>query len=163
MRPILLISILVSGTSFAQVASYVGEKPNAVGCADTFVVAPTITSAAVPGVDQQDLTNASNSLASAVSHKVKGSEILQPTDITKIDECHSKVVVVKVKNYHTEPARMGQNRGILAVQLLYFDSPASSTPVQTKDFEHSGAVHWGDTTPFENAVKSVASAIRHGL
>jgi len=44
---------------------------------------------------------------------------------------------------------------------LYFDSPKSQTPSDTKDFEDSGAVHWGDTTPFENAVKAVARRMRH--
>jgi hypothetical protein len=58
---------------------------------------------------------------------------------------------------------MGQHRGYIAVQLLYFDSPKSQTPTETKEFEESGAVHWGDSTPFANAVKAVASKMRHGL
>lgn len=154
--------LLLPGVSLAQVSSYVGKNPTAANCAGTIVVAPTITREAVSGVDQEDLTNGANSLAGAVASKVKGAEIVQPADVAKIDACASKVIVVRLKGYHTEPARMGQHRGFLAVELLYFDSPQSKTPSNTKSFEESGAVHWGDTTPFENAVKSVVSAIRHG-
>lgn len=109
------------------------------------------------------MTNAANSLASAVTDKVKGSEVLQPADLAKIDDCTSKVVVVRLKSYHTEPASMGQHRGFITVQLLYFDSPKSKSPSETKEFEAKGDVHWGDSTPFANAVKAVVNTMRKKL
>jgi hypothetical protein len=164
MRTVLLVVALIPVVPLAQIANYVGKNAAIASCASTFVVAPTITAEMLGGdFEPDELTNASNSLASAVASHLKGSEILQPGDISKIEDCTSKVVVVRLKSYHTEPARMGQHRGYIVVQLLYFDSPKSQTPTETKEFEDSGAVHWGESTPFANAVKSVAKTIRHGL
>lgn len=163
MRRIPAFLLLLPTVSFAQVSNYVGKNPTNASCASTFVVAPTITPDVVSGVDQEDLSNGASTLASAVTSKVKDAEIVRPDDIARIDDCASQVIVVRLKSYHTEPARMGQHRGFLSVELLYFESPKSKSPTATRAFEASGDVHWGDTTPFENAVKAVAGSMRHKL
>jgi len=163
MPTILLLIALLPVVPVAQVSNYVGK--NALpGCASTFVVAPTITNDMLGAdIDQEDRTNAANSLAGAVAGKLKGSEVVQPGDIAKIEGCTSVVVVVRLKGYHTEPARMGQHRGFITVQLLYFDSPKTEKPTETKEFDASGEVHWGDSTPFANAVTAVVKTMRKKL
>ena len=165
MRAALVLVALLPTVTLAQVGNYVGANPKAAICAaSTFVIAPTLTVENVgASLDPEDLGNAASTLASAVVYGIKGSEIIQPSNLATIDYCASTVVVLRLKSYHTESARMGQHRGFIAVQVLFFDSPKSQTPTNTKDFDASGAVHWGDSTPFANAVKSVASKIRHGL
>lgn len=159
-----LIIVLAAGFAFSQVAEYLSEGPTGSECARTLVVAPMISQEDLGGEFEPDeLTNASNMLANTVAKKYKETIVVSTGNLKKLENCNSSVIAVRLKSYHKEPARMGQFRGFITIDVLYFDSPQSAKPSEIKTFEASGKVHWGDSTPFANAVESVCRKIRYGL
>jgi hypothetical protein len=147
----------------AQISNYL-ENESVARCAGTLVVAPKITAEMLGGsFEPHGLTNASNMLARAVAEKYDNSEIIQAADLGTIDGCSSPVIVVKLKSYHKEAARIGQFRGYITVQVLFFDTSASKKPREIREFSARGGVFWGDSTPFNKALDSVVGQMRASL
>jgi hypothetical protein len=167
MRKVLLLQLIICATVFSQLDSYVnktGSELTANECGKTIIVAPKITAEILGGnFDSSELKSARFLLSKAVSDKIKNSTIIEPENLNSITNCESKVIVIKLMSYHKEPARLGQFRGFITIQILFFQTPKSPTPESTQEFSDHGGVHWGDSEPFFKAVNSICSKIKWEL
>lgn len=163
MHKMILFTLFFASLMSAQISSYLESSPQG-ECAPVIIIAPEIKAKMLGGdFESEELTNASNMLASAVSNNYKKSKIIQKTDLESIKNCNSNVVVVKLINYYKEPARMGQFRGHISVEILFFPSPHHPEPTNKYKFNAKGGVHWGDSTPFFNAIGAVSKKIKRGF
>jgi hypothetical protein len=164
MSKVILLHLFIWATVFSQIDIYVnktGSELTANECGKTIIVAPKITQEILGGnFDSSELKSARFLLSKAVSDKINGSTIIEPENLNSITNCESKVIVIKLISYHKEPARLGQFRGFITIQLLFFQTPKSPTPESIQEFSDHGGIHWGDSEPFFKAVNSVCSKIK---
>ena len=139
-------------------------KRKTIDCESLFIVRPEVNAENVGNnFEQAEFLIASNMVASAILSKYVGGTIIYPEDLPLIKNCNSQIILVEVKLYHTEPARMGQNVGIVTILIKFYDPTNSTKPHSQREFSAKGERHWGDSVPLQSAFKSVSEEIKRKL
>lgn len=130
-------------------------------CTEVFVVRPQMDVSTFPGNFQEsELLSASNTIADAIVKNLKSpNTIITNEDIEAIQNCNSRLIIAKVKSYHTERAILGQYTGVITISISSFNSPRQEAPTSIKEFNATGARHWGQLGPLQNALHTVCRDI----
>jgi hypothetical protein len=111
----------------------------------------------------EEIKNASNMLTDVVLDKYPSASLINFNELGDISKCHSRLIRIKLLNYHTESVRMGQHKGFITIQIIEVFPQQSGTlpPAQYIDqYEASGGINWGNSQPFADAVKAVCREIK---
>lgn len=162
MRKIFLFLLTSVFIAYPQIDKYLDDTSSTVvECADYFIIRPTITSNIVGfDINNDESHNASSMICYTIKDKLKGSVVIKKDELDNLKDCKGQIFIVKVENYHTEPARLSQNKGTITVVVYIFRTLKDKEPYKKFIFIADGDRHWGDTTPFENAVKAVSKEIK---
>jgi TolB-like protein len=74
--------------------------------------------------------------------------------------CSAPVIRCFLNSYTTRPTKFGQREGTLNLTLAIYDSYQAKDALCVFRKEATGENHWGDKTPFSNAIEAVAGAMK---
>lgn len=129
---------------------------------EVFIVRPDMKPELVPGSYEDDeLLSAANMVVDAIMSSVSApSAIIAVDELPSVEKCSGRLIVIRVKSYHKEPARMGQYEGVVTVSIESYNQIGQESPARVDQFTAKGGRHWGDSVPLENAFEAVSKKIR---
>jgi len=136
-------------------------------CAEVIVVRPLFSADELGGSFTDDeLRYASNRIAATIAARYETNTIVWPDQLEELRQCPAKYVSAVLISYHREPAARGQWYGCLSMELRFYKGPTGPDQpeaVRRLKFEIIGRRHWGDSTPFSNAVARLCETIQYHL
>jgi hypothetical protein len=83
--------------------------------------------------------------------------------ISQAPDCAVPVIRPRLNSYTTRPTKFGQKEGTLNLSLALYESPTAKDPLCVVNTVATGENHWGDRTPFTNAIEAVADKLKKDL
>jgi TolB-like protein len=80
-----------------------------------------------------------------------------------LDGCNAVIVRVVFDSYTTKPEARGQIEGTATVFLDFYEGTAAAKPAFRAKVSRTGARHWGEYEPFENAFEEIGESIEEDL
>ena len=83
--------------------------------------------------------------------------------LSQAADCGAPVIRPVLNSYITRPTKLGQKEGTLNLSLALYESWSAKVPLCVFGKEATGENHWGDRTPFSNAIEAVADKLKKDL
>jgi len=77
--------------------------------------------------------------------------------------CDPVIIRVNILNYNKKPSGSSQFAGTVDLELEFYENRSAATPAFKVKMSETGARHWGDYEPFENAMTEVGEEIADNL
>jgi len=86
-------------------------------------------------------------------------EVAPREGLLQLPGCRAIVIRLRLDKYMVKPDTRDQVTGTAAVTLRFYDGTDAAQPFHEISFEKTGARHWGEAVPFENAFEEIAESV----
>jgi TolB-like protein len=86
-------------------------------------------------------------------------EIAGADELAAMPGCKSIVVRIRLLNYSTAPGTRDQVKGTAEVAVEFYDGTDATSPYHSETIKETGAQHWGEYEPFQNAFEEIAETL----
>lgn len=80
-------------------------------------------------------------------------------NIAAMSGCKAIIIRITLEDYTTKAGSRNQVVGTATVTFSYFEGTDATTPFHQEKITESGAQHWGEYEPFQNAFEEIAETI----
>ena len=86
-------------------------------------------------------------------------EIANADALSAMPGCKAIVIRIRLLNYSTAPGQRDQIKGTAEVSVDFYDGTDATSPYHSEVIKETGAQHWGEYEPFENAFSEIAETL----
>lgn len=87
-------------------------------------------------------------------------EIATREQLAHMPPCSALVIRCVLDSYATEPGSRGQVKGTATVSFYFYQGTTARQPFQQVQISETGAQHWGEYEPFQNAFEEINEEIQ---